>query len=117
VDDSALQRENLKAILKNADFHVDTAENGFDALKACKTKTYSAFCVDIIMPLMDGYEFVERVRKIQAYHDVPIFLISSKEVDQSRISNLNIASVFQKPIHGDQLISLLNEKFLLKVKV
>ena len=69
------------------------------------------------MPLMDGYEFVERLRKIQAYHDVPIFLISSKEVDQSRISNLNIASVFQKPIHGDQLISLLNEKFLLKVKV
>ena len=116
VDDSALQRENLKAILKNADFHVDTAENGFDALKACKTKTYSAFCVDIIMPLMDGYEFVERLRKIQTYHDVPIYLISSKDVDQSRISNLNIASVFQKPIHGDQLISLLNEKFLPKVK-
>jgi two-component system chemotaxis sensor kinase CheA len=117
VDDSALQRENLKAILKNADFHVDTAENGFDALKACKTKTYSAFCVDIIMPLMDGYEFVERLRKIQAYQDVPIFLISSKDVDQSRISNLNIASVFQKPINGDQLISQLNEKFQAKVKV
>jgi two-component system chemotaxis sensor kinase CheA len=115
VDDSALQRENLKAILKNADFHVDTAENGFDALKACKTKTYSAFCVDIIMPLMDGYEFVERVRKIHAFRDVPIFLISSKDVDQSRISNLNISSVLQKPINGDQLISLMNEKFQAKI--
>ncbi len=115
VDDSALQRENLKAILKNADFHVDTAENGFDALKACKTKTYSAFCVDIIMPLMDGYEFVERLRKIQAYQDIPIFLISSKDVDQSRISNLNISYVLQKPINGDQLISLMNEKFQAKV--
>lgn len=110
VDDSALQRENLKAILKHADFYVDTAENGFDALKSCKNKTYSAFCVDIMMPLMDGYEFVERLRKIKNYTDVPIFLISSKDIDQQRISNLNITSVFQKPIDGQNLIKILNEK-------
>lgn len=116
VDDSAIQRDNLKSILKNADFLVETADNGFDALKACKKKIYSAFCIDIIMPLMDGYEFVERLRKIQAYNDVPIILISSKDVDQSRISNLNIASVLQKPINGDDLIFLLNEKLQAQVE-
>ncbi len=110
VDDSALQRENLKAIFKNEDFHVETAENGFDALKASRIRTYSAFCVDIMMPLMDGYEFVERLRKIPIYQDVPIFLISSKDIDRVRISNLKITSVFQKPISGDKLISILNER-------
>ena len=115
VDDSALQRENLKAILKQADFQVETAENGFDALKASRTKTYSAFCVDIMMPLMDGYEFVERLRKIQMYQDVPIFLISSNDIDHLRISNLSITSVFQKPINGEILVKILNESLEAKV--
>ncbi|MCP5502136.1 MAG: hybrid sensor histidine kinase/response regulator [Leptospiraceae bacterium] len=117
VDDSFIQRENLKAIFKNTDYDVETAENGFDALKTCRNKTYSAFCVDIMMPLMDGYEFVERLRKIDIYRNTLIFLITSKDIDQLRISNLNITSVFQKPVNGEELISILNDRLQKKVGI
>ncbi len=117
VDDSAIQRENLKTILKNADYIVDTAENGFDALKGCRNKVYSAFCVDILMPLMDGYEFVERLRKISIYQNVPIFLITAKDVDEARISNLNISQVFKKPVESAELISIMNNELTEKVHV
>ena len=116
VDDSAIQRENLRTILKNTEYHVETAENGFDALKASRNKTYSAFCVDILMPLMDGYEFVERLRKIAIYEKVPVFLITSKDVDQARIANLGITQVFKKPVDGEQLIDILNSQLLAKVE-
>jgi two-component system chemotaxis sensor kinase CheA len=116
VDDSAIQRDNLKTILKNTEYHVETAENGFDALKACRNKTYSAFCVDILMPLMDGYEFVERLRKIAIYQSVPVFMITGKDVDLPRIASLNVTQVFRKPVDGDELISNLNSRLLEKVE-
>jgi CheY-like chemotaxis protein len=116
VDDSAIQRENLKTILKNTEYRVETAENGFDALKACRAKTYSAFCVDILMPLMDGYEFVERLRKIDIYRDVPVCLITGKDVDQPRIAKLNITQVFKKPVDGEELVGVLNRHLLPKVE-
>ncbi|MEI6873292.1 MAG: response regulator, partial [Verrucomicrobiota bacterium] len=98
------------------DYHVETAENGFDALKACRKKNYSAFCVDILMPLMDGYEFVERLRRIGIYQKVPVFLITGNVVDHARIANLNITQVIQKPVNGDELIAQLDHQLLKKVE-
>jgi CheY-like chemotaxis protein len=108
VDDSHIQRENLKAILKHTNYRVETAENGFDALKACRQKTFAAFCVDIMMPLMDGYEFVERLRKIPAYKDAPVFLITAKDSDSHRTAALNVSRVLRKPVDGTELIGLLD---------
>ncbi|MEI8093454.1 MAG: response regulator [Spirochaetales bacterium] len=116
VDDSAIQRENLKTILKDTQYRVDTAENGFEALKACRSKTYSAFCVDILMPLMDGYEFVERLRKIPLYEQTPVVLITGKDVDQMRIASLKIDQVFKKPVQSEDLINLLDSRLLEKVE-
>jgi len=108
VDDSQIQRENLKGILKHTAYAVDTAENGFDALKICRTKSFAAFCVDIMMPLMDGYEFVERLRKMPAYQTTPVFLITAKDSDQHRVTSLNVAQVLKKPVDGAELVHLLD---------
>jgi len=111
IDDSAIQRDNLKNILKRAGYNVDTAENGFEALKASRNKNYSAFCVDIVMPLMDGYEFIERLRKIDIYKHTPVFLITLRDTsfDENRSANLNIAKSFVKPVDEDLFIGYLKE--------
>ncbi len=112
VDDSAIQRENLKNILKQSNYRVETAENGFDALKASRQRTFAAFCVDIMMPLMDGYEFVERLRKMDAYRKAPVFLITAKDSDERRTSSLDIARVLRKPVDGTELIGLLDSHIM-----
>ncbi len=63
VDDSAIQRNHLSSLLSQAGYTVETAENGFEGLKRMRQRRHSAFCVDVVMPLMDGFEFVERLRR------------------------------------------------------
>jgi two-component system chemotaxis sensor kinase CheA len=110
IDDSSIQRDHLKNMLTKYGYVVDTAENGFEALKISKTKIYSAFCVDIVMPLMDGYEFVERLRKIELYKQTPVFLITGKGesvLDNQLALNLNITKRFHKPVDEDIFIDVL----------
>ncbi len=112
IDDSSIQRDNLKNMLTKYGYVVDTAENGFEALKISKTKIYSAFCVDIVMPLMDGYEFVERLRKIELYKQSPVFLITGKGeslLDKHLGSNLDITKRFHKPINENEFIDTLKD--------
>lgn len=112
IDDSSIQRDHLKNMLNKYGYNVDTAENGFEALKVSKTKMYSAFCVDIVMPLMDGYEFVERLRKIELYKNTPVFLITGKgesNLDKQRASNLNITKRFHKPVEENLFIETLKK--------
>ena len=56
VDDSPMQRKSIKSILARAGYLVDEAENGFEAMKMVRVKKYSLFCVDLVMPLMDGFD-------------------------------------------------------------
>ena len=116
VDDSSIQRENLKTILKSPDYLLETAENGFDALKLCRKTSFAALFVDIIMPLMDGYEFVERLRKIPAYASVPVYFISGKQVEASRIAGLGVTKVFRKPVDRDELLASLKQARILEAR-
>src|SRR5947199_285553 len=72
VDDSAIQRNHLSSILSHAGYVVDVAENGFEGLKRLRQRRHSAFCVDIVMPLMDGFEFVERLRRQPSHGASPV---------------------------------------------
>ncbi len=115
IDDSNIQRDHLKQMFKSAGYTIDTAENGFEALKACRNKMYSAFCVDVVMPLMDGYEFIERLRKIEMYKNTPVFLVTVRdsELDKQRAAALNVTKKFTKPVEERELISVV-DSYLLK---
>ena len=113
IDDSSMQRDFIKNILNRALYtNVDTVENGFEALKVSRNKTYTAFCVDVVMPLMDGYEFIERLRKLEVYKKTPVFLITTREtseLDEQRGINLNITKKFKKPIDEHLFIETINQ--------
>ncbi|MCR5699728.1 MAG: response regulator [Treponemataceae bacterium] len=77
VDDSATTLLVEKQILEGAGFNVETAEDGVAALKKIKKKKYDFIITDLRMPNMDGFELVEKIREIEKYNKVPIFVISS----------------------------------------
>jgi len=110
VEDSAIQRKNLSAILSHAGYRVETAHNGFEGLKRMRYKRYTAFCVDIAMPLMDGFEFVERLRHTPGHQDTPVFLITSYTAHQERdrAARLGVNEFFAKPVDADVLVETLD---------
>ncbi|OBQ57478.1 response regulator [Halodesulfovibrio spirochaetisodalis] len=83
VDDSKTVRNLVAFIMKNEGFKVTTAEDGLDGLE----KLYSCGAVDLIitdinMPHMDGFTFIENVRKQDAYRDLPIVVLSTEGQEQ-----------------------------------
>ncbi len=74
IDDEKSIRKTLTEILSYEGYKVDEAGDGEEGLKKFKEKTYDLVLCDIKMPKLDGIEFLERAKQINA--DVPIIIIS-----------------------------------------
>jgi len=74
VDDSALMRKALKAMLVDAGFEVDTARNGVDALAQVRQGSYDVVTLDVNMPEMDGLTCLSQ---LMADHPLPVVMVSS----------------------------------------
>ena len=66
------------------------------------------------MPLMDGYELIENLRKSSIYNNTPVFVISGGHVERenilSRLENLNVSNFYEKPVDLEALITELDNK-------
>jgi len=78
VDDSLTSRMLEQSILESAGFDVDTAASAEEALEAVRRRKYVLFLVDVEMPGMTGFDFVERIRADSALHDIPAIMITSR---------------------------------------
>jgi two-component system, chemotaxis family, sensor kinase CheA len=77
VDDSLSTREIEKSILEIEQYNVATAVDGIDGLEKAREQYYHLIITDIQMPRMDGYTFVENLRKEDRYKSTPIIVVSS----------------------------------------
>ena len=64
VDDSAVIRKVARRILESLSFRISEAEDGEQALAACKREMPDAVLLDWNMPVMDGYEFLKQLRML-----------------------------------------------------
>lgn len=78
IDDSLTTRMLEKTILESAGYDVDTAVDAEAGLVAAKERRYALFLVDVEMPGMDGFTFVERIRADAALRDIPAILVTSR---------------------------------------
>jgi DNA-binding response OmpR family regulator len=83
VDDLADNRELLDRRLRRQGYLVDTAENGRVALEMISTGDFDLILLDIMMPEVDGYEVLRRVKANPATRDIPVVMISAVEEIQS----------------------------------
>ncbi len=84
IDDSLTTRMLELSILESAGYQVDLATSGEEALEKARRKRYALFLVDIEMPGMDGFTFIERTRADAALRDVPSLLVSSRASAEDR---------------------------------
>ena len=81
--------ELLSLYLSGEGFDILAAENGREALTIAKSEDVSAALVDIMMPVMNGYEFI---RELRTFSQIPVIILSARDLDQDRILGLNIGA-------------------------
>ena len=85
VDDSRVVRKVARRIVEGYDFEVSEAVDGVEALAACRIAMPEAVLLDWAMPLMDGLEFLRRLRK-EPGGKAPIVVFCTAETHPDRIA-------------------------------
>jgi len=89
VDDNASIRTLVRDYLSEQGFHVFTANNGQNALYAARHEKPDLILLDIMMPEMDGYQFIRAYRKES---DAPIILLTAKLEETDKVLGLELGA-------------------------
>jgi two-component system chemotaxis sensor kinase CheA len=84
IDDSLTTRMLEQSILESAGYDVDVAQSGEEAIEIIRRKHYALFLVDVEMPGMDGFTFIERIRSDSAFQEIPAVLVTSRASPEDR---------------------------------
>lgn len=114
VDDSALIHQMYKMVLMRYRCEIVDALNGQEALeKLDKNPDVNMMLVDINMPLMNGLEFIQKVKELGKYDHIPIIIVSTegKEEDTQRGLAMGAKGYVKKPFQPSDLHNLIGKLF------
>jgi len=119
VDDEPTIRRLLEYNLKENKFNVVTANDGKEALLWLQEGNLPDLIVtDIMMPNIDGYQFIKNVRTSGFFRDIPVIFLSAKAQSKDRIQGLELGAddYMTKPFNPEELIARI-DNILRRVKV
>ncbi|WP_121662265.1 response regulator transcription factor [Metabacillus litoralis] len=104
VDDQPEITELLSLYLKKEGFQIIEAHDGMDAFQLIAKEKIDLMLVDIMMPIIDGYQLIKKVRETLR---VPIIIISAKQEDQDKIEGLSLGAddFIQKPFNPLEVVA------------
>jgi CheY-like chemotaxis protein len=106
VEDDADLREMMAQLLSLEGFRTEAVENGRDALQYLERGGRpELILLDLMMPVMDGWEFRRRQMQDPALATVPVVVLSA--LDPARASELGGAAFLKKPLDFDRLLELV----------
>jgi len=110
VDDDIRNIFALNSLLERHSMEVITATNGQEAIQLVEsTDDLSLVLMDIMMPEMDGYETMRRIRSNQKFRLLPIIALTAKAMkgDREKCLEAGASDYVAKPVNTDQLLSLV----------
>jgi two-component system chemotaxis sensor kinase CheA len=92
IDDSLTTRMLEQGILEAAGYEVDTAASGEEALQKARQRRYGVFIVDVEMPGISGFQFVEAARADARLSQVPAIVVTSRDAEQDRVEGQRVGA-------------------------
>ncbi|HTF90911.1 MAG TPA: response regulator [Planctomycetota bacterium] len=92
IDDSLTTRMLERTILESAGYEVDVATSGEEGLEAARRRRYGLFLVDVEMPGIDGFTFVEQTRADPWLRDTPAILVTSRNSPEDRRRGVEVGA-------------------------
>ena len=107
ADDQKEIRELLRLYLENENYRVIEAEDGQQALDIIRKEHIDLCLLDIMMPKLDGYRVLQKIRKD---NNIPIIIISAKDTDAEKILGLNLGAddYIAKPFNPLEAVARVN---------
>lgn len=110
VDDDMRNVFALTSLLTKNGMKVLRADNGKTAIELLeKDNNVDVILMDIMMPVMDGYEAMEKIRKMKGFKNTPIIALTAKAMkgDKQKCIDAGASDYMAKPIDVDKLLSLM----------
>jgi len=108
VEDDADLREMMAQLLSLEGFDATAVANGREALEYLhESHAPHVILLDLMMPVMDGWEFRRKQQEDPALASVPVIVLSA--LDQNRAGNLDATAFLKKPLDFDHLLALVRE--------
>ena len=116
VDDSRLIAHVAKTILTKQGHEVILAQDGLAGLQAAKSEHPDLILLDLIMPVMDGYQVCQGLKEEDSTKEIPIIMLTSKAEPADKVKSLELGALdyVVKPFDEGELIARVNIQLRLK---
>ncbi len=84
VEDNAVNRTVVEAMLRSLGFTVSVVTDGAQAVRSAKSRTFDAILMDCRLPVIDGYEATRQIRQLPGCADVPIIALTANALQGDR---------------------------------
>jgi len=98
LEDDAAMREMLARTLTKEGWQVREAENGKVALEQIRREVPGMILLDLMMPIMDGFTFLEELRKEGQWRQIPVVVITSKDIsrEEKQLLEQTVVTILKK---------------------
>jgi CheY-like chemotaxis protein len=110
VDDDPVIRSTVAELLLDEGYQVQEAGDGAEALEIVRASTPNAIVLDLMMPVLDGWAFVDHCRADPTCADVPIVVMSATHglhQTAERLHAMGVRAVLAKPFDVEALIAIV----------
>lgn len=105
VDDEPMVRDTLAQLLTDEGYVVDIAVDGEDALDRVHAATPDAILLDLMMPGMNGRQFLQALRNDAAYQQVPVLIMTAVHGLEVNLASIGASEVVEKPFNAEDLLN------------
>ncbi|RKH71914.1 response regulator [Corallococcus aberystwythensis] len=109
VDDDPDILEALSEILEAEGFEIRRARNGKEALERLEPDPPDLILLDLMMPVMDGWEFAQRMRQKPDFAAIPIIVLSADRNVGSKAKDIGAMGHLAKPFELNDLLSMVRQ--------
>jgi CheY-like chemotaxis protein len=111
IDDDDVVRRGVRLALEPIGWHVTEAENGRIALDSLSTSRPDVIILDLMMPTMNGFEFLDELRARAEWRDIPVVVMTAKDLTEADRNRLNggVEHIIQKSDRDEMLRKLTSE--------
>ena len=112
VEDNPVNREVWSLYLSNEGFEVLTAENGVEALKILEERTVDIVILDVMLPQLDGFEVLARLRREAGPEELPVIMATSRDKSKDIVRGFELGAndYVTKPVHLEVLLKRIQSQ-------